>query len=119
MECDASLDAIAQAEHYEREGVTGPLMRSVDLPVRYTKPYAAGGVFLAVPSSSPARHFEDLANQKIGVSPAPASMNFSRKRAFRQYLMPPYCNTEAEIGVVYDVISGIDVSHEAPDKSAS
>jgi adenosylmethionine-8-amino-7-oxononanoate aminotransferase len=37
----------------------------------------------------------------------------------RIYLMPPYCNTEAEIGVVYDVISRIDVSHEAPGKSAS
>jgi ABC-type amino acid transport substrate-binding protein len=63
--CDASLDAIALPPRYQHEGRIGPL-RPADLPVRFSKPYAAGGVFLVVRSGSPARRFDDLGAEKIG-----------------------------------------------------
>lgn len=64
--CDASMDAIPLAARYRPEGRIGPLRPAI-LPIRFTKPYAASGVFLAVPSGSPARSFEELGDQKIGV----------------------------------------------------
>ena len=64
--CDASMDSIPLAASYEREGRIGPLMGTL-LPLRFTKPYAASGVFLVIPSDSQARRFEDLHDQKIGV----------------------------------------------------
>jgi polar amino acid transport system substrate-binding protein len=64
--CDASMDSIPLAASYPREGRIGPLMGNL-LPLRFTQPYAASGVFLAIPSDSQARRFEDLHDQKIGV----------------------------------------------------
>jgi len=64
--CDASMDSIPLSASYQREGRVGPLMGSL-LPLRFTKPYAASGVFLVVPSDSPARSFGDLHDQKVGV----------------------------------------------------
>jgi len=65
-DCDLSMDAQAAAAHCDREGQTGPLMLTL-LPLRFTKPYAENGLFLVVPSASPALRFEDLQQQKIGV----------------------------------------------------
>lgn len=65
-ECDVSMDARAVSAHYDREGQTGPLM-SAALPLRFSKPYAGSGLFLVVPSGSPAQRFEDLNEQKVGV----------------------------------------------------
>src|SRR6266480_2971398 len=64
--CDASMDSIPLTASYQREGRVGPLMGSL-LPLRFTKPYAVSGVFLVVPSDSPARSFGDLKDQKVGV----------------------------------------------------
>src|SRR6266511_3572539 len=47
--CDASMDSIPLGASYEREGRIGPLMGTL-LPLRFTKPYAASGVFLVIPS---------------------------------------------------------------------
>jgi polar amino acid transport system substrate-binding protein len=65
--CDASMDSIPLPASYQREGRVGPLMAAL-LPLRFTKPYAASGIFLIVPSGSPARSFGDLHDQKIGVA---------------------------------------------------
>jgi ABC-type amino acid transport substrate-binding protein len=64
--CDASMDVIADAALYQREGITGPL-RGTPIQLRLTEPYAASGVFLAVPAGSTAHRFQDLKGQKIGV----------------------------------------------------
>jgi polar amino acid transport system substrate-binding protein len=65
--CDAVMDSIALAVRYEREGRIGPLRPASGLAPRFSKSYAGSGVFLALPSGSPARRFEDLEGQKVGV----------------------------------------------------
>jgi ABC-type amino acid transport substrate-binding protein len=66
LDCDALMDSVALGQQHNREGQTGPLT-AVVLPIRFTKPYAAAGVFLAVPAGSPAHRFEDLDGRKVGV----------------------------------------------------
>jgi ABC-type amino acid transport substrate-binding protein len=65
--CEAFMDSIPLAANYQREGRIGPLMGTL-FPLRFTKPYAASGVFLVVPTGSEARRFEDLHDRKIGVA---------------------------------------------------
>jgi ABC-type amino acid transport substrate-binding protein len=57
--CDLTLDQVPSAARYEREGLTGPLMGRATLPLRFSKPYSAGGVYLIIPPSSHAhRRFD-------------------------------------------------------------
>lgn len=79
--CDASMDSIPVATRYESEGRTGPLMPTVN-SARFTKPYAGSGVFLIVPSGSPARRFEELRDKKIGVRIGSVEHAWLAKKAF-------------------------------------
>jgi polar amino acid transport system substrate-binding protein len=85
--CDASMDAIPSATQYHSEGLTGPLTPTVN-PLRFTKPYAASGVFLIVPSGSPARRFEELNAHKIGVTVGSVEHAWLEKRGFSVSVFP-------------------------------
>jgi polar amino acid transport system substrate-binding protein len=123
-ECDASMDARAVAAHYDREGQTGPLM-SVVLPLRYSKPYAGSGIFLVVPSGSPAQRFEDLNEQKVGVIvDSVANQWLARKGvkvssfAFQDDIVGAVQTREIGAGAVTAPIVGW-YRHEHPDASVT
>jgi polar amino acid transport system substrate-binding protein len=81
-DCDISMDERPAAKHYDREGSTGPLI-SVDLPLRFSKPYAGSGIFLAVPSGSAVKRFDDLDERKIGVIVGSAAHEWLAKKGFK------------------------------------
>jgi ABC-type amino acid transport substrate-binding protein len=86
-DCDAVMDAVADAAGYEREGKIGPL-RAAAAPLRFTKPYAASGVFLAVRSGSPARRFDELGAGKIGVVVGSLAHEVLAKRGLNVSVFP-------------------------------
>jgi polar amino acid transport system substrate-binding protein len=119
-DCDVSMDAKPVAVHYEREGQTGPLMVTA-LPVRFTKPYAGSGLFLVVPSSSPALRFEDLNEQKIGVIVDSVAHQWLAKRglkvssfAFQDDILAAVASGDVGAGVVASPMLGWYL-HEHPD----
>jgi ABC-type amino acid transport substrate-binding protein len=77
--CDASMDVIAGAALYRREGVTGPLMGAL-IPLRLTKPYGSSSVVLTVAAGSAARRFEDLKAEKIGVTVGSVAHEYLAKK---------------------------------------
>jgi polar amino acid transport system substrate-binding protein len=117
--CDASMD-IAFAAAYAREGITGPLMGAA-IPLRLTKPYAESGVFLTVAAGSPARRFEDLKGQKIGVIVGSVAQEYLAKKglnvsvfAFSDEIIAAIDTGEIGAGAMASPIVGW-YRHEHPD----
>ena len=80
-DCDALMEAVASAASYDREGLTGPL--TTHLPLRFSRPYAGGGVVLVVSSRSSVRRLDDLHDQKIGVTVGTVEHEWLAKQGFR------------------------------------
>jgi ABC-type amino acid transport substrate-binding protein len=80
-DCDILMEAVASAASYDREGLTGPL--TTHLPLRFSRPYAASGVFLVASSRSSVRRLDDLRGQKIGVTVGTVEHEWLAKQGFR------------------------------------
>jgi ABC-type amino acid transport substrate-binding protein len=80
-DCDALMEAVASAASYDREGLTGPL--TTYLPLRFSRPYAEGGIVLVVSSRSSVRRLDDLHGQKVGVTVGTVEHEWLAKHGFR------------------------------------
>jgi ABC-type amino acid transport substrate-binding protein len=117
-DCDALMGAIASAVSYDREGRIGPL--TTRFPLRYSRPYAAGGVVLVVSSGSSVRRLEDLHTRKVGVAVGTVEHEWLDTHGFRVSVFPSQEDIiaaieagEIEIGATSPVAIGW-YQHEHP-----
>jgi polar amino acid transport system substrate-binding protein len=118
--CEMTMDQVPFGARYEREGLTGPLMGSAGRPLRFSRPYAAGGVFLIVPSGSLARHFEDVGG-RIGVMVDSLEAGILARKglrisvfAFMDDIIAAVISGEVSAGAVSSPVIGW-YRHEHPD----